>query len=58
MNQEKNAVNKVLLKAEKSGVYGCYVKETAEAEERIVEEPKEEIKEEVKEEAKEDTEEK
>ena len=53
LNQEKNAVNKVLLKAEKSGVYGCYVKETAEAEEeRIVEEPKEEIKEEVKEEAK------
>lgn len=55
LNQEKNAVNKVLLKAEKSGVYGCYVKETAEAEERIVEEPKEEIKEEVKEEAKEET---
>lgn len=52
LNQEKNAVNKVLLKAEKSGVYGCYVKETAEAEERIVEEPKEEIKEEVKEETK------
>lgn len=45
----------MLLKAEKSGVYGCYVKETAEAEERIVEEPKEEIKEEVKEEAKEET---
>lgn len=55
LNQEKNAVNKVILKAEKSGVYGCYVKETAEAEERIVEEPKEEIKEEVKEEAKEET---
>ena len=52
MNQEKNAVNKVILKAEKSGVYGCYVKETAEAEERIVEEPKEEIKEKVKEETK------
>ena len=54
LNQEKNAVNKVLLKAEKSGVYGCYVKETAEAEERIVEEPKEEIKEEIKEEVKEE----
>lgn len=52
LNQEKNAVNKVILKAEKSGVYGCYVKETAEAEERIVEEPKEEIKEKVKEETK------
>ena len=52
LNQEKNAVNKVKLKAEKSGVYGCYVKETAEAEERIVEEPKEEIKEKVKEETK------
>lgn len=52
LNQEKNAVNKVILKAEKSGVYGCYVKETAEEEERIVEEPKEEIKEEVKEETK------
>lgn len=33
LNAEASAVNKVMLKAEKSGVYGCYVEETAEVKE-------------------------
>lgn len=58
LNAEANAVNKVMLKAEKSGVYGCYVKEDAEGkteDEKTVEEIEEEIKEEIKEEVKEET---
>lgn len=48
LNSEASAVNKVMLKAEKSGVYGCYVKEEAErkAEDEKTVEEIEEIKEE------------
>lgn len=32
LNKEANAVNKIMLKAEKSGIYGCYVEEDAKVE--------------------------